>query len=100
MKEEKTQMELDILNPKTEEEQAEFFRLSFSRYGGDWEKVAAEARLIFERPVRCWPSKKIVVEYKGKRRYYPARNDDSEICRSLVDASDTLMYEIKAGGKF
>lgn len=92
-------MEMDILNPKSETEQAEFFRLSFSRYGGDWEKVAAEAKLIFDRPAICWPSKKVIVEYKGKRRYYPARNDDSEIWRSLADAADTLMYELKAGGK-
>ena len=87
---------MDILNPQTEEEQREFFRRSFSRFGDDWEKIANKATLIFDRPV-WWPVEIIVVEYEGRRRYYPAR---AEIGRGLADASSCLMYEITEGDKY
>lgn len=90
---------MDILHPETEEEQREFFRRSFSQFGDDWEKIANKATLIFERAA-WWPLKMIVVEYNGRRRYYPASDN---IGRSLANASSCLMYEIKQenqGGLF
>lgn len=89
---------MDVMTLATEEDQVEFFRQSFSRF---WEPEAKEAakraKLIFTRPCEGWPSQKVVVEFEGRRRYYPA---GANIGRALADASDTLMFEILMGGKF
>lgn len=89
--------ELDIWNPQTEAEQQEFFRLSFSRYGEVGADLAERAKLIFEHPAAKWPKNKIVVEYVGKLRFYPAQ---AEVWRGLADAADCLACEILFGDRF
>lgn len=86
---------MSILDPVTNEEQAEFFKQCFSKFSSKFaEDMADEACLIFERPSECWPSEKIIVEYRGKRHFYPT---SAEIGKSLAAAADTLVYEYTVG---
>lgn len=89
---------MSILDPITQDEQAEFFKQCFSKFSTEVAaKLANEANLIFERPQELWPSQKIVVEYCGKRHFYPVTSDTA---KSLAAAADTLVYEYTIGGKF
>lgn len=92
---------MNLLDPRTEVEQQEFFKLCFSKFrdavAGD---MADKAQLIFERPAEgWWPAEKIVIEYDGKLHFYPVR-DDGDKAKSIAAAVDTLVYEYVLGGNF
>lgn len=89
---------MSIGEPQTEEELQRFFSLCFTNYGHTVaEDMAENAKLIFERPPYTWlGGQKIIVEYQGKRHFYPATDN---MTRSLDEAADTLVYEYVMGGK-
>lgn len=88
-----------MIELRTEEEQQWFFSECFTNYGRAIpEDMAANARLIFARPPYSWlGGQKIIVEYKGKRHFYPASAD---LAKSLDEAADTLVYEYVFRGTF
>ncbi len=84
-----------MIELRTEEEQQWFFSECFTNYGrAVTEDMAENAKLIFERQQPWLGGEKIIVEYRGKRHYYPAGSD---IAKSLDAAADTLVYEYVFG---